>query len=325
MKIVILDGYVENPGDLSWEGFEALGEVTVYDRTPEEAILARIGTAEVVYTNKTPLMGDLLRQCPQLKFIGVLATGYNVVDVKACSELGITVSNIPAYGTDAVAQFTMALLLELCHHVGDHSASVHAGEWTQSTDWCYWKSPLVELQGKTLGIVGYGRIGQRVGEIAQALGMKVLAQSRGKAGEADTPNLRFGDLDTLFRESDVLTLHCPLFPETAGLICRENLAKMKKGVFLLNTARGGLVVEEDLREALESGQVGGAAVDVVSVEPIRADNPLLGAKNMIITPHIAWAAKETRQRLMDIAVENLQAFVAGNPIHVVNSPGINAR
>lgn len=312
MKIVILDGYTENPGDLSWASFEALGELTVYDRTPKELIVPRIGDAEVVYTNKTPITAATLDACPGVKFIGVLATGFNVVDVSAARSRGIPVSNIPTYGTTAVAQMVFALLLELCHHVGAHSMAVFDGRWSSCPDFCFWDYPLMELSGKTMGIIGYGRIGQATAAIARAFGMDVVAYDTQVKADEIVP------LDELLRRSDVISLHCPLFPETQGIINRANLMKCKRGAFLINTSRGPLVVEEDLKEALESGQLAGAAVDVVSSEPISPDNVLLTAPNMIITPHIAWAPKESRQRLMDIAVENLRAFAAGSPINVVN-------
>jgi len=318
MKIVVLDGYTLNPGDISWEGLEALGEVNVYDRTKPEEVVERIGDAEVVYTNKTPITRDTLDQCGNIRFIGVLATGYNIIDIEAAKEKGIPVSNIPTYGTAAVSQFAIALLLELCHHIGEHSDAVKNGEWTSNPDWCFWKYPLVELAGKTMGIVGFGRIGQGTGKIAQGLGMKVLAFDAYKRPELESETCRYADLDTLLAESDVISLHCPLFPDTEGIINKDTIAKMKTGVMIINDSRGPLIVEEDLRDALNSGKVAGAALDVVSTEPIKMDNPLLSAKNVILTPHIAWAPKESRQRLMDIAVENLQCFVDGAPQNVVN-------
>lgn len=320
MRIVILDGYTENPGDLSWEGFEALGELTVYDRTEESSqIIERIGDAEAVYTNKTPLTKKTIEKCSCLKYIGVLATGYNVVDTEAAKQAGIIVTNIPTYGTDAVAQYTIALLLELCHHIGEHFRCVRAGDWTRSKDWCFWNYPLIELAGKTMGIIGFGCIGQKTAKIAQAFGMKVLAYDRFQNKTLESDTCRYAHLDELLEKSDVISLHCPLFPETQGIINKENIAKMKTGVLIINDSRGPLIVEEDLRDALNSGKVGGAAVDVVSTEPIRMDNPLLEAKNGIVTPHIAWAPKESRQRLMDIAVGNLKAFMEGNPVNVVSS------
>lgn len=323
MKIVILDGYTENPGDLSWAGFEELGELTVYDRTAydlsgEDLIIERAKDADVILVNKTPISRNALDHMPKLKYIGVLATGYNVVDVEAAMEKGVVVTNIPTYGTDSVAQMAIALLLELCHHVGAHSESVFKGEWANNPDWCYWKYPLIELAGKTMGIIGYGRIGQATGRIAQALKMKVVAYDsyQNKALESET--MRYVDLDELLAVSDVIALHCPLFESTKGIINKNTIAKMKDGVMIINNSRGPLIVEEDLRDALNSGKVAGAAVDVVMTEPIRPDNPLLQAKNCIITPHISWAPKESRQRLMDIAVDNLKKFLEGNPVNVVN-------
>lgn len=319
MKIVVLDGYTLNPGDISWKGMEAFGEVTVYDRTKAEDVVERIGDAEVVYTNKTPITKETMDACPGMKFIGVLATGYNIVDVAAAKEKGIPVSNIPTYGTAAVSQFAIALLLELCHHIGEHSDAVKAGEWTSNPDWCFWKYPLVELAGKNMGIIGFGRIGQDTGKIAQALGMKVLAYDAFKRPELESDTCKYVDLDTLLAQSDVISLHCPLFPDTEGIINKDTIAKMKDGVMIINDSRGPLIVEQDLRDALDSGKVAGAALDVVSTEPIQMDNPLLGAKNVILTPHIAWAPKESRQRLMDIAVDNLKCYVDGKPQNVVNA------
>lgn len=320
MKIIVLDGYTENPGDLSWSGFEQLGEITVYDRSKlaETALIERIGDAEIVLTNKTPLSKTVINAAPNLKYIGVLATGYNVVDVEAAKEKGIVVTNIPTYGTEAVAQFTIALLLEMCHHIGEHSMSVKKGDWEKNADWCYWHYPLVELLNKTLGIIGYGRIGQQVAQIAKAFGMNVIAVDQQHAIHSTQEDVEFVTTDELFERSDVISLHCPLFPETQGMINAENIAKMKDGVMIVNSSRGPLINEADLAQALNAGKVGAAAVDVVSQEPITADNPLLTAKNMIITPHIAWATKEARSRLMAIAVENATAFIAGNPVNVVN-------
>ena len=318
MKIVILDGYTENPGDLSWEGFAALGELTVYDRTAAGDIVPRIGDAEIVYTNKTPITAETLAQCPNLRYIGLLATGYNVVDVAAARRRGIPVTNIPSYGTAAVGQFAIAMLLEICHHVAHHSDAVHAGRWTANPDWCFWDYPLIELEGKTMGIIGFGRIGQATGRIARALGMRVLAFDRAKT-ETGRALAEYVDLDTLLASSDVISLHCPLFPETEGIICANTIAKMKDGVILLNNSRGPLVVEQDLADALNSGKVYAAGLDVVSREPIQPDNPLLKAKNCILTPHISWAPRESRQRLMDIAVENLRAYLAGAAVNVVNA------
>ncbi len=314
MKIVVLDGYTLNPGDLSWGRIADKGEFTVYDRTCESEILNRIGDSEIVFTNKTPLNAETLSKCPNLKYIGVLATGYNVIDVKAAAEKGIVVTNIPTYGTASVAQFATALLLELCHNVGLHSQAVHLGEWEQCKDFCFWKAPLIELAGKTLGIVGFGRIGRSFAEIAKALGMNVIAyDSICKPTDAEVVSL-----DELLARSDVISLHCPLTEENRGLLNAESLAKTKRGVLVINTSRGPLVDERALHDALVSGQVGGAALDVVSTEPIKADNPLLSAPNCIITPHIAWAPKEARERLMNIAADNLEAFLAGAPINTVN-------
>ncbi|WP_138306399.1 MULTISPECIES: D-2-hydroxyacid dehydrogenase [unclassified Clostridium] len=318
MKIVVLDGYTLNPGDLSWNGLHQLGQLTVYERTSEEMVLERIGDAEAVFTNKTPITSKVIENSPNLKFIGVLATGYNVVDVKAARSAGIIVSNIPTYGTDAVAQYTIALLLEMCHHVGAHADCVKRGEWTSSPDWCFWKFPLIELAGKTMGIIGFGKIGQGTAKIAQALGMNILAYDAFRRPELESGTCHYAELDELLSESDVVVLHCPLFPDTQGIINRDTISKMKDGVMIINDSRGPLIVEEDLRDALISGKVAGAAVDVVSEEPISLDNPLLHAPNMIITPHMAWAPKESRQRLMNLAVGNLKAFLGDAPVNVVN-------
>ncbi|WP_242206612.1 D-2-hydroxyacid dehydrogenase [Aestuariivivens insulae] len=320
MKIVVLDGYTLNPGDLSWEPLSPFGEVSVYDRTVYNnvAIIDNIGTAEIVFTNKTPLPKEVLIKCKHLKYIGVLATGYNVVDVEAASQLGITVTNVPAYSTVSVAQFTMALLLEMCHRVGDHNIAVKNGDWVQSPDFCFWNFPLIELHGKTMGIIGFGRIGQETAKLAQAFGLKVLFYNRTKKPELETETCKGVTLDALFAQSDIISLHCPLFESTQGIINTGNINKMKDGVMLINTSRGGLVVEEDLANALHTGKVYCAAVDVVSKEPITADNPLLNAKNCIITPHIAWAPIEARQRLMHVAIENFRDFMNGSPVNVVN-------
>ena len=317
MKIVILDGYTENPGDLSWGGFEALGSVTVYDRTPADQILARAKGAEIVLTNKTPLSAQTLAAlAPELQYIGVLATGYNVVDIAAARAQGIPVCNIPTYGTTAVAQFVMALLLELCHHVGDHSRSVKAGDWSRCPDFCYWNSPLIELAGKTFGVIGYGRIGRATARLAAAFGMEILAYDAHATGMDEVA--RLVSLDELLERSDVISLHCPLFESNRGMINRASIARMKDGVLLINTSRGPLIDEAALAEALHAGKVAGAGLDVLETEPARPDNPLLAEPNCLITPHIAWAPKESRQRLMYIAVENLQAWLKGNPQNVVN-------
>ena len=320
MKIVVLDGYTENPGDLSWEELGKLGELTVYDRTSltdEAEAIARIGDAEIVFTNKTPITRKVLDACPGIRFISLLATGYNCVDYAYAREKGIPVANVPTYGTASVGQFAIALLLEICHHIGHHDASVHAGNWERCADWCYWDYPLIELDGKTMGIIGFGRIGQTTGRIARAMGMEVLAYDS-HPSDAGRAIAEYVDLDALLSRSDVVALHCPLFPETEGIINRETIAKMKDGAILLNNSRGPLVVEQDLADALNAGKLAAAGLDVVSTEPIRGDNPLLKAKNCIITPHISWAPKESRQRIMDCAVANVKAYQEGAPINVVN-------
>ena len=320
MKIVVLDGYTENPGDLSWGELEKLGQLTVYDRTAygESPLIAqRIGDAEVIVTNKTPISQQTLEQCPNLKLIAVLATGYNVIDCAAARKKGISVVNVPTYGTASVSQYSIALLLEICHHIGHHDQSVHAGNWANNADWCYWDYPLIELEGKTMGIIGFGRIGQAEGRIARALGMRVLAydlypSDSGRAIGA------YVDLDTLYRQSDVISLHCNLTPENTRMINKDSIVKMKDGVILINNARGQLIDEQDVADALNSGKLAAAGLDVVYTEPIREDNPLLKAKNCIITPHISWAPKESRQRIMDVTAENIRAFLAGRPQNVVN-------
>lgn len=318
MKIVILDGYTLNPGDLTWERIQTLGELTVYDRTPHEQIVDRALGAEIIFTNKTPLNAATLKQLPGLKYIGVLATGYNVVDTETAKKLGITVTNIPTYGTAAVAQFTLALLLEMCHHVWAHSEAVKQGAWSNSPDFCFWNYPLIELAGKTMGIIGFGRIGQAVAEVVQGLGMKVLAYDNKPNKSLENPNLKYAELDELLAQSDVISLHCPLFENNKGMINEKTITQMKDGVMIINTSRGPLIDEAALTVALNSGKVSGAAVDVLSIEPPKPDNPLLTAKNCIITPHIAWAPKESRCRLMNIAADNLEQFLANNPINVVN-------
>ena len=317
MKIVVLDGYTENPGDLSWEALAALGELTVYDRTPADEIVSRISDAEIVITNKTPITRATMDACPNMRYIAVLATGYNVIDVNAAKEKGIPVSNVPTYGTAAVGQFAIAMLLEICHHVAHHSQSVYAGKWNACPDWCYWDYPLIELDGKTMGIIGFGRIGQTTGRIAKAMGMHILAYDtfQSESGKAIG---EYVDLDTLLASSDVIALHCPLFPESEGIINKDTIAKMKDGVILLNNSRGPLIVEQDVADALNSGKIFAAVLDVVSTEPIRYDNPLLKAKNCLITPHISWAPKESRQRIMDCTVSNVAAFQSGTPVNVVN-------
>lgn len=319
MKIVILDGYTVNPGDLSWDKLKKLGDLTVYDRIEEQTVVEKIGDAEIIYTNKTRITRETIEACPNLKYIGVLATGYNTVDVDAAKEKGVLVSNIPAYSTDAVAQSTFALLLEICHHVGEHSEMVRNGAWTNHIDFSFWMYPVIELAGKTMGIIGFGKIGQAVAKIAQALGMKVLVHSRSYRPELyNNDSCRYVTFDELLSNSDVISLHCPLFPETRGIINKNSIDKMKDGVIIINTSRGPLIVEEDLKAALDSEKVYGAAVDVVSKEPIEENNPLLKAKNIFITPHIAWTAKDARIRLINIAVKNLESYLAGSPTNIVN-------
>lgn len=317
MKLVVLDGYCLNPGDLSWDALRKLAELDVHDRTPPDRVVEHAGSAELAMTNKTPFPRDVLKQLPNLRYIGVLATGYNIVDTAAAKEFGVTVTNIPTYGTASVAQFAFALLLELCHNVKMHSDAVRAGEWTRNPDWSFWKSPLVELAGKTMGIIGFGRIGRQVGQIADALGMKVIANDAFQANDPPYAGFRWAGIDELLRESDVVSLHCPLFADTKGLMNAERLRLMKPSAFLLNTSRGPLVVDHDLADALNKGVIAGAGIDVLSVEPPTGDNPLLTAKNCLVTPHIAWATKEARARLMEIAVENVHAFLSGAPRNVV--------
>lgn len=320
MKIVVLDGYTENPGDLSWKGIEEFGELKVYDRTPlddEAEIINRIGGADVVFTNKTPINKKIIDACKNLKFISVLATGYNVVDIDYAKSKNIPVSNIPTYGTDAVGQFAIALLLEICHHIGHHDKVVKEGKWENCPDFCFWDYPLIELAGKTMGIIGFGRIGQKTGAIAKAIGMKILAYDE-YPNDFGKEIAEYVSFDALLKNADVIALHCPLFSSTQGIINKNTISKMKDGVIILNNSRGPLIVEQDLADALNSGKVYAAGLDVVSTEPIKGDNPLLKAKNCFITPHISWAPKESRQRIMDMSADNLRAFVNGNPINVVN-------
>ena len=320
MKIVVLDGYAENPGDISWSPLEVLGDVTVYDRTAltESPLIAeRIGDAEIAVTNKTPITRNVIDACPNLRAIAVLATGYNIVDTAYARTKDIPVMNVPVYGTDNVAQYAIALLLEACSQVGHHDRSVHAGEWTQSIDFCYWQKPLIEVSGKTAGIIGFGRIGQAVARILAAMNVRVLAYSRSERAEGRAL-ADYAPLDTLFQKSDFIFLHCPLTPETDGIINAANIAKMKDGVIIVNNGRGQLIVEEDLAVALTRGKVAYAAVDVASSEPIAAENPLLHAPNCIITPHISWATKEARERIMQMTADNVRAFMEGKPTNVVN-------
>lgn len=319
MKIVVLDGGTLNPGDLSWEPLERLGEATVYDRTPADAIVERSRGAELLLTNKTPLRRETIARLPDLRYIGVLATGYDVVDTEAAAERGIIVTNVPSYGTDSVAQFVFALLLELCHRVGLHSDSARGGDWSRSADFCYLRSPQIELSGKTMGIVGMGRIGRKVADIAKAFGMNVIAS--GRPGSAGSDGRNGGvprvELKELLRQADVVSLHCPLTPQTERLIRRETIARMKPGALLVNTARGKLIDEADLAAALNEGRIAGAALDVLSTEPPAPDNPLLSARRCVVTPHIAWASFEARSRLLNAAIGNIVRFLSGDPVNVV--------
>ncbi len=317
MKLTILDGYCVNPGDLSWDTLRQFGEVQIFDRTRVDEVVERAAGAAILLLNKTPMPGYVLRQLPDLRYIGVLATGYNVVDVEVAAGQGIVVTNIPTYGTASVAQFVFALLLELCHNVKLHSDAVRAGEWAHNPDWSFWKSPLMELSGKTMGIVGFGRIGRQVGRIADAMGMRVIAIDTYHGDEPAFSAFRWASLDEVLRESDVVSLHSPLFPETRGMIDAESLSHMKPTAFLINTSRGPLIVDRDLADALNAGRLAGAGLDVLTVEPPTEHNPLLSARNCLVTPHIAWATKEARSRLMELAVGNITAFLAGDPRNVV--------
>ena len=319
MKLAVLDGYALNPGDLSWEAFTRLADITVYERTAANQILERAASVDMVLTNKTPLSGETLRQLPRLKYIGVLATGYNIVDVRAAMELGITVTNVPSYGTYSVAQLTFALLLELCHNVGNHNAAVRAGAWNRSPDWSFWLTPLVELAGKQLGLVGFGRIGRQVAKIADAFGMRVMVANHGNPNVSGSAQIDIVSLQELLSNSDVVSLHCPLTAETQGMIASAQLALMKPSAFLINTSRGQLIIDQDLADALNSNRLAGAALDVLSMEPPPHDNPLLSAKNCILTPHIAWATREARARLMDIAGKNLAAFLEGKQLNLITA------
>jgi len=318
MKLVVLDGYTLNPGDLNWDGIKKFGNLEVYDRTAESLIVERCKGAEIIFTNKTPLRESVLSQLPDLKYIGVLATGYNVVDVDYAKTRGIAVANVPGYGTASVVQMTFALLLELCQHVQSHSDSVRQGDWASSPDFCYWNYPLIELEGKSIGIIGFGSIGQKVADIATAFGMNIIGFSRTKSDQSHRKNFKWAELDDLLKESDVVSVHCPLFPETQGIINKDSLRLMKRTAFFLNTSRGPLMVDQDLADALNEGIIAGAGIDVLSVEPPSANNPLFKAKNCLITPHIAWATKEARSRLMGIAENNLSSFLNQKPINIVN-------
>ena len=318
MKIVILDGYTLNPGDLDWEGLKKLGELVVYDRTPADQVAERAAGAEILFTNKTPVSEEVINQLGSLKFIGVLATGYNIVHTDAARAKGIVVANVPGYGTASVVQMTFALLLELCLHVQRHSDSVMDGKWSRSADFCFWDYPLVELAGKTIGIIGFGHIGQQVGDVATAFGMNIIGNSRNRTDQSNRKNFKWADVPELLKQSDMVSIHCPLFPETKGLINKESLKLMKKSAFLLNTSRGPIIVDEDLADALNNDGIAGAGIDVLSAEPPPKGNPLFTAKNCIITPHIAWATKEARARLMQTTISNLTAFLEGKPVNVVN-------
>lgn len=317
MKIVVLDGYTLNPGDLSWKGLEAQGTLTVYDRTAPDQVVELAKEATIVLTNKTALTADQLAQLPELKFISVLATGYNIIDIEATKQLGITVSNVPGYSSYSVVQLCFALLFELTHRVQQHSDAVHQGQWVNSPDFSFWQQPLVELAGKKMGLIGLGDIGQKMTDMALALGMEVLAHSRTRKGRLESERFKWVELDELFREADVVSLHCPLTPQTKDIINAARLRQMKQTSYLLNTARGPLIVEADLAQALNEGWIAGAGLDVLSVEPPTAGNPLLSAKNCLITPHIAWASVEARTRLLEETIANVKAFIAGKPRNVI--------
>ena len=320
MKLVILDGYAENPGDLSWDALRKFGELAVYDRTnpgDTDEIICRIADAKIVITNKTPISRAVFDACESIRLVAVLATGYNIVDTAYAKQRGIPVCNVPAYGTEAVAQYAIALLLEICSQVGHHSAAVHAGRWSESPDFCFWDTPLIELAGKTMGVIGFGRIGRAVGRIAKAMGMRVLACGSRPTDEGRTI-AEYVELPELLRQADVVSLHCPLTPQTEKIINRETLSMMKSGAILLNNARGALLDEQAVADALHEEKLYAAGVDVASVEPISADNPLLTAKNCFITPHISWACKECRERILQTTIENIAAFLAGRPVNVIN-------
>ena len=319
MRIIVLDGYTLNPGDLSWEGLEQLGEVIVYDRTPPEKIVERSKGADVILTNKVSIGEKEIGSLPDLKYIGVTATGYNIIALEAAKKQGIIVSNVPGYSTPSVVQLTFALLLELCLHTQRHSDAVKDGKWSRSPDFAFWDYPLVELSGKTLGIIGFGTIGQQIADVATAFGMNIIGASRRHSDQSHRKNFKWAEIPDLLKESDVVSIHSPLNSQTEGLINRQSLKSMKTSAFLINTARGPIIVEEDLATALNEGIIAGAGLDVLSVEPPAKDNPLFKAKNCIITPHIAWATIESRTRLLQIATDNLSAFKADSPINVVNA------
>jgi glycerate dehydrogenase len=317
MKLVILDGHCLNPGDLSWDALRQIADVEIYERTADAEVVERAKGAQIVLTNKAPLTAASLAQLPDLKFIGVLATGYNIIDVAAARERGVVVSNIPTYGTASVAQFAIALLLELCHRIGWHASAVSRGDWSNNPDWSFWLSPLDELSGKTLGIVGFGRIGRQTAAIAHVMGMRIVAADSVQTNAPDYPGFAWLPVDRLLAESDVVSLHCPLTAENKGMIDSRRIATMKPTAFLINTSRGPLIVDQDLADALNAGVIAGAALDVLSLEPPPPANPLLKAQNCIVTPHIAWATKEARARLLDVAVQNVKAFLDGKPVNTV--------
>lgn len=318
MKMIVLDGHTLNPGDQDWDGLQKLGELVVYDRTPKALVQERCAGATVVFTNKTPIDIEM-ENLPMLKYIGVLATGYNIVDTERAKKKGIVVTNAPGYGTDSVVQLTFALILELCLHVQKHSDSVSDGQWSASPDFSFWNFPLTELSGKTLGIIGLGHIGGKVADVGAAFGMKTIASGRNHSPQPQRTDFQWQPVESLLEQSDVVSIHCPLTPDTRGLIHENNLRRMKRSAFLINTSRGPLIVEKDLANALNADRIGGAGLDVLSQEPPPADNPLLHAKNCIITPHIAWATVEARRRLMQITICNLTSFQNGKIINCVNS------
>jgi len=324
MKLVVLDGYTLNPGDISWDALPSGVECQVFDRTTPDELYERAKDADILLTNKTPLTSGVLKSLPLLKYIGVLATGYNVVDVEQAAAQKIVVTNVPAYGTNSVAQLVFALILELCNHVGQHSEAVRSGAWSRSPDWCFWQTPLIELHGKTLGIVGYGRIGQSVGRLAPAFGMDVIVTSARQLTQP-TGAERWVTVDDVFAQSDIVSLHCPLNVSTEGMVNAERLERMKREAFLINTSRGGLIIEEDLAHALNAERIAGAALDVLSTEPPDESNPLLRAKHCIVTPHLAWATREARGRLMSTALQNVSAWLSGKPENVVNGSSLLER
>jgi len=317
MKIVMLDGYTLNPGDISWEPVARLGELVIHDRTPPQHLIERARDAEILLTNKVPIDAAAFTQLPRLKLICVTATGYNIIDVDAARSHGVLVANVPEYSTHSVAQFAFALLLELCNHVGTHDVAVRSGEWINAIDWTFRKTPLIDLAGRTMGIVGFGRIGQKVAQIARGFDMHIIATRSSRAAAADA-SIRFGDIPEVFAAADVVSLHVPQTAQTTSMVNRDLLRSMKRSAFLINTSRGGLIKEQDLADALREGVIAGAALDVLCHEPMRSDNPLRHAPNCIITPHIAWSSMEARQRLMQMTADNIAGYVSGSPINIVN-------